>query len=1132
MTSSRLPNQESENLDSQLTEDEAARQQALDPRRSFIIQAPAGSGKTELLIQRILGLLGKVEQPEEILAITFTRKAAGEMRERLFRALKSAAGPEPEAAHEKTTWQLARKAWDNSEKHGWRLLEHPARLRVQTIDSFCANLVRRMPWLSRFGAQASVKTDATELYQRAAEKVLALADREEPDGHAARRLLAHVDNRAERLCDLLVAMLARRNQWLRHLAGQDPEQQRISLEDGLKSLAEHILGEFEQTFPLSQRQNLMDSARCAAAGLCAAGIDNFISRLDGKDSFPRPIAEDLDMCRGLCDLLLTAGGTYRKRVDKNCGFPADKNPIAIENKQRMMDLLDELREDEQLRESLVAIRKLPPVVYDNTQWEILQGLVSLLPRAVAELWLIFQECGQTDFVEIAQAADRALGEEDQPTDLMLHLDSRIQHILVDEFQDTSWGQFLLLEKLIAGWQQEDGRSLFLVGDPMQSIYRFREAEVGLYLRARRLGLGNVSLIPLNLRNNFRSQQGIVQWVNLTFPLLFPSREDEARGGVAYAFSDAVKGSLAGEAVSFHPSIGRADGEEARQVAAIVLRAREEDPQGKIAILVRARSHLLQIIQALREQGLTYVAQEIDPLIQRPVAQDLLALTRALLHAGDRVAHLAVLRAPWCGLSLDDLHALVGDAPDRTIPELLRLPARLKTLSEEGRLRATRVLKVLTAGASQRGRVPLRPLVENAWLALGGPACIDPAGLQDAAVILDLLEELDHGGDLLPFEAFADQLAKLYASPDPGADDSLQLMTIHKAKGLEFDTVILPGLGRRPRGSESPLLRWLELPSGDLLLAPIAPLDGRSCDPIYDSIGRLEKERQELEIGRVLYVAATRAKKRLHLLGHARIASNGDFAAEPGSFLDKLWPVVAHDFSHRQAAQNDGALQEKSLVSELRRLPIDWQVPDFSTGSALTGSSKILQPSDLKEKRPVLSLSAETDDDRHIGNVCHQWFEKIATEGLEFWSVKRLAAAQSDIRHRLAQAGLTGQRLEKATRLVLRAIEQTIESDQGRWVLSAHAAAECEIAISGVLDGQMVHGIVDRTFIDSHGARWIIDYKISEPKGLSKEAFMAREGERYRSQVTAYLRLMEALEPERIVRAVIYFPLFDGWFDLN
>jgi ATP-dependent exoDNAse (exonuclease V) beta subunit len=356
------------------------------------------------------------------------------------------------------------------------------------------------------------------------------------------------------------------------------------------------------------------------------------------------------------------------------------------------------------------VRALPPVVYESDQWQVLQALTTLLPRAVAELWLVFKEVGQSDFVEVSLAAGRALGEVDAPTDLLLHLDSRIRHILVDEFQDTSWGQFLLLKKLTSGWQQGDGRSLFLVGDPMQSIYRFREAEVGLYLQARHHGIDQLQLEPLYLTANFRSQAGIVDWVNGVFPALFPDREDEALGGVTYAPSVAAHEAMAVQAVTCHAMASRDDRAEALRVVELVHQARRDDPQGSVAVLVRARSHLQEILRAFHQAGLRFRAQEIDPLAGRPVARDLLALTRALLHPSDRIAHLAVLRAPWCGLCLDDLHALAGETPDATLTELLRQPKRLLQLSEDGRIRLARVTNVLSQVATQRGRTSLRAMM--------------------------------------------------------------------------------------------------------------------------------------------------------------------------------------------------------------------------------------------------------------------------------------------------------------------------------------------------------------------------------------------------------------------------------------
>ena len=262
-------------------------------------------------------------------------------------------------------------------------------------------------------------------------------------------------------------------------------------------------------------------------------------------------------------------------------------------------------------------RMLPPPAYSDTQWEVVEALTGLLPVAVAQLELLFRERGQVDFTAVAQAAVRALGPEDEPTDLALALDYRVRHLLVDEFQDTSQSQYELLARLTSGWQPGDGRTLFVVGDPMQSIYRFREAEVALYLRARREGIGAVRLEPLTLKLNFRSQAALVAWVNRTFRALLPEQEDLGSGAVPFSASEEGQPALPGPAVTVHPLLTRDRDAEALLVARLVQAARAEGASHRIAILVRSRGHLASIVPALKQAGLRFQAIEIEALGHRP-----------------------------------------------------------------------------------------------------------------------------------------------------------------------------------------------------------------------------------------------------------------------------------------------------------------------------------------------------------------------------------------------------------------------------------------------------------------------------------------------------------------------------------
>ncbi|HHQ15192.1 MAG TPA: hypothetical protein ENK16_09180, partial [Chromatiales bacterium] len=223
--------------------DAAARKRALDPAASFLVQAPAGSGKTELLVQRFLRLLSVVDEPEQILAVTFTRKAAAEMRSRIIAALENArAGRMPEAEHLRTGYELARAAIEREREQGWRLGEQAARLRISTIDSVNSWLANRSPLVAGGLSQLRVAEDCEAMYQQAARETVNLVVEPGELGTAVRRLLEHLDNRAEAVTRLIARMLGHRDQWLRHLGtGQAGDAQRANLEHALQLLIEMSL---------------------------------------------------------------------------------------------------------------------------------------------------------------------------------------------------------------------------------------------------------------------------------------------------------------------------------------------------------------------------------------------------------------------------------------------------------------------------------------------------------------------------------------------------------------------------------------------------------------------------------------------------------------------------------------------------------------------------------------------------------------------------------------------------------------------------------------------------------------------------------------------------------------------------
>jgi ATP-dependent exoDNAse (exonuclease V) beta subunit len=1125
--------------------DQPERAAALDPTRSFIVQAPAGSGKTGLLIQRYLALLAQVRAPEEVYAITFTRKAAAEMRARVLDGLGAARRDEqPASRHAALTVELAQRVLARDRANAWGIETNPGRLRIMTIDSLCHLLTRQLPLLSRLGPVPRIEEDAGALYRDAARETLGLL--EEP-GYAdtVAALLRHLDNDTAVARDMLERLLKRRDQWLRALG--HGKVTRAHVERALANLVRERLARAGAAAPAMFEATIVTMVRYAAANLDAGSP---LAGCADMRTLPGDRVEDLDAWRGIAHLLLTARSELRRTVDARTGFPPKSGARGAEQAQRVAAkaqaeaLLEELVAHQPFVEALSDIRRLPPLRYDERQWQFIEALGDLLPLALAQLKLVFQQRGAADFTETTLGAIAALGEADAPTDLALALDYRIQHLLVDEFQDTSYSQFELLQRLTAGWQPGDGRTLFLVGDPMQSIYRFREAEVGLFLRVCEHGLGPLRPQPLRLQVNFRSQPAVVEWVNQVFAQVLPAAEDVARGAVP--FSPSVALTPAGDAtgVEVHALVGAAAAQEPALVCDLVRAAQAEDPDGSIAVLVRNRTYLRAIVPALKEAGIRFRAIEIEKLAHRPVVRDLHALTRALVHPADRTAWLALLRAPWCGLTLRDLEILAGDdaAPEtggtfeHTLLHLMHDDARVERMSSDGRARLLRVREALDPVLAQRGRGSLRRRVEGAWLRVGGPACAgDELDLDDALVYLQLVDELERGGDLEDLRTLDERLAELHALPDLHAPDRVQIMTIHKAKGLEFDTVIVAGLGRKPHGDDPQLLHWLERPGPDerpdLLLAA-ATEKGRDTDPIYACVSQLHAERQREEDGRLLYVAVTRAQRRAQLIGATRLDERTGAARRPtaGSLLERLWPALAPVFDaaarraqDAQAAAPGQAPTPRIVPQTMRRLVAGWQ-PAAPPASVRWQASEPVEPT----QQPEIEFSWVGETARHVGTVVHRFLQQIAQSGLERWTPERLAAARPVAEGALRAAGVPGAELEHACERVQRALHAVLADARAQWLLSpAHAEAQSELRLTARLDGELVHVALDRTFVDADGVRWIVDYKTGQHEGGSLDAFLDREQERYREQLERYARVMRSLD-RRPVRVALYFPLLQAW----
>lgn len=1110
--------------------DSDARSEALDPTRSFIVQAPAGSGKTELLTQRYLRLLATVRAPEQIVAITFTRKAAAEMRDRILEALAMASGPAPTSAHKRTTWELATAVRAADERFDWKLAQQPARLRIQTIDAFSATLARRLPVLAGTGSAVEPTNDPDVLYEAACQHLIGRLGDGTQIAQDLELLIVHLGNRVDRLIALLSSLLAKRDQWLHPIVrAQGTSNLRATLEDTLRGVVDRHLAALRDALGESRLQELFELVQYAAGNLLANGTLSAERRtvLSACVDMRAPLLPQsvcLPAWRSIANMIFKQDGELYSTVTKLHGFPTDNRA----QKERILHLLRSFGQAPDLCEQLIELRSLPDPAYSEDQWRILQALLALLPQAVAELQLVFQSHGQADYVEVSLRALRALGSADEPTDLALAFDHRLQHLLVDEFQDTSFAQLDLLELLTAGWTPGDGRTLFCVGDPMQSIYRFRQAEVGLFIDLQHHGLRNVPLTPLRLVANFRSEPAIVDWVNRVFPRVLAARSDAEQGAVEYSPSAAVRDGSG--SVTVHAAVNGDDASEGTTVARIVKEALAQDRDQTIAILVSTRTRVDAIARALTFANIEFQAVEIERLRDRPIVQDLIALTRALVHLADRSAWLAVLRAPWCALTLADLHSLAAH-PAATIVDTLRAASEgaVANVSEEGSARAARTYRVLAAALDERGRHSLRDWVERAWNALAGPAtALRAQDLDDAEAFFVRLADIETAGDLEDVARLEQQLERLFARPKVLDKAGVEIMTIHAAKGLEFDTVILPGLHGWARNEDRELLRWTRIPgeAGGIVLAPLKA-EGSDNDPIYRWISLLEQRRILLERARLLYVAATRAKRELHLLGSARVKVEEALPVpdEPrkGSMLRMLWHAVVGDFeAAAPAAEARSRSQTVKPIQHIRRLPLDWALPTVTT--ALT-----IQPEsarDAEAQRPIFDWVSQTS--RHVGTVVHRELDRALRnpqwQAPDLFDVERIATE-------LGELGVPNVLCTDAAQRVIAALERMRKDQRGRWLLGLAgdiSEVRSELALTGVVHGRLVQGVIDRTFLDACGVRWIVDFKTSTHEGGGLESFLDEEVVRYTPQLRRYAELMRKFHPHQTLRMALYFPLIGAW----
>lgn len=841
--------------------------------KDLCVDAGAGSGKTTVLVERIMHLLEQGVELRRIVAITFTRKAAGEMKERLREAIHRRPTNDP-------------KSMDK-----WRALELEVETaRITTIDGFCAALLHENAL--RIGLDPDFAT---------------LGDEEAP---LLRREIA----------EATVTSLLERGAAAAH---------RLAVEHGIEHVADFLAG------ALNQPARLLEAAR-PYTGLDAAGL-TVLWRMQ---------AEDLQRVR--CEELAAApelGGWIAALIDLAgaCGDASDKREAVRRDAIGFMNDIREAGNTARIRAGIEGLLSLHFKGGRPTAWsskeamqcvktiveqaqtlaescaipEVVPEIESAAAQLTLDLIAVFAETAEAyraakrartalDFGDLLALTVQML--RDQPA-LRARAAGNIDHLLMDEFQDTNHAQLELARMLSA----PGGAKLFVVGDAKQSVYRFRGAEVEVFAEARR-AVDDVLPLNENFRtvkpliafiNDFFEHSGLLARVEPAFHRLVASRECAAGPVVEFLIpedapdeideeSDDIAEPRESEAELIAGRIAEMCAETGTEIFDTQTKAWRPARFGDVAILYRAGTHAGVYEEALRKLGIPanviagsgfYVRQEI---------LDLHNLFTAALDPWNEPALAAFLRSPLAGVSDDTLVQLTRNAK---LADAFAHAAIVPDASENAALdRARGLIAFIRAHREWPVSALLRDVLERTGFEAVLLAQLH--GLQKAGNVRKLIDLARGfgGAGRQGLHAFTEYLSSLARNGLRTGDAELlrasggavTLMTVHNAKGLEFPIVVVADMGRKPGGgARAPFC--LANPRHGLTVA-VHDARGKSHWPVVgEHLKRLDRGDDRAEEARVLYVAMTRARDRLLLASGPTIAAHSWMAA-----LDTQFAVSARE----------------------------------------------------------------------------------------------------------------------------------------------------------------------------------------------------------------------------------------------
>jgi ATP-dependent helicase/nuclease subunit A len=846
--------------------DEAARRFAVDPRNNVVLEASAGTGKTSVLVARYVNLLKAGVEPANILAITFTRKAAAEMRERIVGELRDAASRS----------EVDRARWA-------ALRDRLGEIAISTIDAFCLSLLREFPLEADVdpGFEMADETEVPRLIEESLDQALRIFTRlarTEPDVALVLAQLG-LSRTREGLGALLGRRLVAWSALDRFLARGPADLTSIvvcrrtltALQDTLRSV------------PGGLPQFLDDGpAGHPRFQLLVRELRRLSERETPSDSEVRALLERV------AAHFLTGDGRPRASGAIH-PYKTDHYP-SVEASRRHRAAVGQLG---------IQIERVVSAFARDLNAIMARGIKRMFAIALSQYRRALDERSVLDFSDVLQRALDLLRQMDEFAQSRYRLESRYHHVLVDEFQDTSRAQWELVSLLVESWGEGLGLatqpSVFIVGDRKQSIYRFRDAEVAVLQEAGRYieALRPAGSPRRSIARSFRAVPGLLEFVNDAFTEMSQSgeRADEFTYRDSDCFpinvsSDAFRGPVLGIAVADDPvaSAAAVAAEVARVLREETVRDRKTGTRrraspGDIAILFRSRASHREFEHELELLGIpTYVYKGLG-FFDADETKDVVALVRYLARPVSDLRAAAFLRSRFVRLS-DRALAVLAPRLAAALTDATP-PAGAALLDDEDRRVLLHIRAQVCDWLRRVDRVPPADLLEELLretayaYELRGPRRLQ--AWENLKKIRGMIRRIQNRG-YATLPRIAEHIDALTAGDESNAViealDAVNLMTVHASKGLEFPIVFVVNMAKGASGPPKPIR---VIANGD-------DEPSVSIGPFVSDQDEADRAREKHETRRLLYVAFTRARDRLYL---ASALKAGVLAPGRGSLAEVL-----------------------------------------------------------------------------------------------------------------------------------------------------------------------------------------------------------------------------------------------------